>query len=176
MKRKCLSISSMRSERSERSIALAYQFSSSRKAGHHLSMEPMDKKNPSSHILGLDFGEKRIGMAIGDEKTKMVFPRDTLRMKNQRLVFDYLNRLCKEEGIMKIVIGLPLGDDDGETKVSEKIRKFKKGLDAALGIPVVFQEESFSTKEALWKMPKEKKEHRDTLAAMIILERYLGTC
>lgn len=164
----------MRSERSERSIALAYQFSSSAEGRHHLSMEPMDKKNPSSRILGLDFGEKRIGMAIGDKKTKMVFPRDALTIKNQRTVFMHLKQFCKQESIIEIVLGLPLRDDDEETTLSEKIRKFGKRLEIEVGLPVIFQEESFSTKEALWKMPKEKKEHRDTLAAMIILERYLG--
>lgn len=127
-----------------------------------------------SHILGLDVGEKRIGMAIADEKLKVVFPRETISYKRQVVLLEFLKTFCEEVGISRIVIGLPLDAKEKETKQSSKIRVFAKKLSRHVNLPIEFQEESYSTQEGIWKMPKYRKEHRDALAAMVILERYLA--
>lgn len=127
-----------------------------------------------SKILGLDVGEKRVGIAIADEKEKVVFPRDTVAYKSRAAFFAYVKDFCVQEGISLIVIGLPLGQDEKETFQSKKIRAFTEKLSKVVQVPIEFQEESYSTKEAEWKMPKYRKKHRDVVAAMVILERYLG--
>ncbi len=125
-----------------------------------------------SRILGLDVGSKRIGMAVAIEG--IVFPRETLLVKSQKEALDSLKQFCAQENITEIVIGLPLDQENQETMQSKKIRAFGEKLESAVNLPVAFQEESYSTLEAAWKMPKYKKEHRDTLAAAVILERYLN--
>lgn len=126
-------------------------------------------------LLGLDIGTKRIGVAVTDDKNRVVFPRGVLERKNKNQTISGLKKFCEEEKIEKIICGLPIDEQEQERKGTRAIRAFGELIEKELHIPVEFVDEAFSTQEAIEKMPKYKKEFKDELAACIILERYLNS-
>ncbi len=131
-------------------------------------------------LLGLDVGEKRIGYALADDSLGMAFPRTFLvRSPRDEDVFLLIEKICAEERISKIIVGEPLGEENEQTKRSTKIHAFIAKLLARLPkiIECHFVDESFSSKEALSRIPlkrdRKQKGSDDAIAAQIILERYL---
>lgn len=128
-------------------------------------------------ILALDIGEKRIGYAISDAGQKISFPRGFLMRKKDSQLIEQITKIAKEENVEKIVMGLPLSEDNFETAACQAIRKFGKKLAREVMVPVDYIDETFSTAEARKKIPfrKERREKGmdDAIAAQVILERYL---
>ncbi|OGD32153.1 hypothetical protein A3C91_03330 [Candidatus Azambacteria bacterium RIFCSPHIGHO2_02_FULL_52_12] len=119
--------------------------------------------------LGIDYGEKRIGIAVSDEEGMMAFPRTTL--ENSPAVLDDIAHLCKEENIQKIVLGVPVSFSGGQSEQAGENIAFGEKLEQHAGIPVVHENEVLSSKmaDALGVKP----EHRDQSAATIILQSWL---
>lgn len=128
-------------------------------------------------ILALDFGTKRIGHAVSDIDRTMAFPRDVLPRIPKTKLFEKLEKIVKEEGIQKIVIGVPLDIENEETVLSALARKFGDDVGRKFMLPIVYIDESASTDEALKKIPirklRSQKGFKDAIAAQIILQRYL---
>lgn len=125
-------------------------------------------------LLGLDFGSKRVGYAITDEEQKIAFPRGILEWKSEGQFLLQLQIIIDKEHIGGVVIGLPLGEENEETKTTAWIRKIGKKI----GVPVFYVDEFLSTDEALAKIPFRRDRHKkkgvaDAVSAQIILERYL---
>lgn len=137
----------------------------------------IENSSPSSKILALDFGTKLIGYAISDADAKIAFPRGTLANKSETKLLKELQKIIAEEKICKIILGVPLGEDNEETDVSKRIRGFGSRLTRKLKLPVEYVDEFGSSKEALGKIPfkkyRRKKGETDSIAAQIILQRYL---
>lgn len=128
-------------------------------------------------ILALDVGEKRVGYAVSDVTQTVAFPRGFLVRKKDAELISQIQKIAKEDGAEKIVIGLPLSEDNLETPASESIRKFGEKLACEISIPIDYIDETFSTAEALKKIPfrkdRREKGFDDAIAAQVILERYL---
>lgn len=128
-------------------------------------------------ILALDVGSKRIGYAVSDESQTMAFPRSFFATRPEEKVFEHLRKIVREEGISQIVIGVPLGEDNEETKSSAKIRHFGDKLARVLMLPIFYVDEFDSTNEALAKIPfrsyRRERGNDDSLAAQVILQRHL---
>jgi len=128
-------------------------------------------------ILALDIGKKRIGYAVSDFGHTMAFPRETLRAQPAKKFLKTLGEIVHEEKIEKMVLGLPLDEDNKETAETHAIKKLGATLEREFGIPVIYVDEFSSTKQALSKIPLRKhrreKGRDDAIAAQIILERYL---
>lgn len=122
-------------------------------------------------ILGVDYGLKRVGLAITDPEQVLVFPRETLR-NDEDLATD-LVKMCAEDSVMKVVFGLPLKIDGGDTKQSLLTRKFAEKFAAESGLEVLFQDEAYTTFEAEQMLSEKKHLLKDTFSAMKILEHYL---
>ncbi len=118
--------------------------------------------------LGIDYGEKRVGIAISDDEGKIAFPRQTLAAKD---AIKEMKSLVKEESVGKIIIGLPLSLGNKETEQTRIVRKFAGKLHTSLAIPVEFENEVFTTRMA--KTSGVKKENADAVAAAIILQTFL---
>lgn len=120
-------------------------------------------------ILGIDFGLRRVGLAIGTDN--LVQPMGVVQ--NSLGLIKQLMMICQKNKIERVVIGLPEG------KIAEKVRKFAHQLKSAINLPVDFQDESLTTQEALSKMievgkkRKIRQEKQDSFAAALILEAYL---
>ena len=129
-------------------------------------------------ILGLDYGERRIGAAIGDELEIAAHPLPTIERDGEEL--DRIARVVEERGAERIVVGLPVQMDGAEGPAARKVRGFAKELRQALpGVEVLLVDERLSTAQAhsaLSEMgagQKERREKVDRMAAQIILQRHL---
>ncbi len=119
--------------------------------------------------LGIDYGEKRIGIAVSDDEGMMAFPRTTLR--NSPAILDDIARLCKEEQIEKIVLGVPVSFSGGQSEQAHTTIAFGEKLARYTNMPVVHENEVLSSKMA--DTLGVKRENRDQSAAAIILQSWL---
>lgn len=136
----------------------------------------------SLRIVGIDYGEVRIGLAISDERGKIALPLKTIQAgKNHAATIVLIQEALRSyaEQIQKIVIGLPLHMNGKESPMSEKVRFFGAKLKEALHFEVVFFDErltsSYMEKE-LKEMDysrKGVKSRIDASAAAVLLQNYL---
>ena len=77
-----------------------------------------------ARILGVDFGERRIGLATSDASGRIATPRRTLLRKNDASAADFLLRFCTEEEIEFVVFGIPKSPDGDESEFAARIRSF----------------------------------------------------
>lgn len=130
-------------------------------------------------ILGLDYGGRRIGVAICDELGMTAQGAATINRKNRDADLDAIADLVRRYDIERIVIGYPLRLDGSEGVQCEKINRFCRRLEARLSLPVIRWDETLSTKEAeeilrrTGTRPKKRKGIVDRVAASIILQGYL---
>ena len=129
-------------------------------------------------ILGIDYGESRIGLAISDTNKSIAFPFKTIKNKNIDILLDVFRKLSFEKNIDSIVIGLPLGMNGKDTPQTKNVRIFSKSI-SILGLPIFFQDErltSISAKKSLIKQNVKtghNKEKIDEIAATIFLQQFL---
>ena len=127
--------------------------------------------------LGVDYGEKRVGLAISDDDGQFSFPYKVLKNNNELL--DSIHNICGEEGIGGIVLGLP----EERNKIYEKVLDFEKKLKEELGI-IIYTEKEFMTsaysgeqmsKDIFTdrKIKKDREVKDDSKAATFILQRFL---
>jgi putative Holliday junction resolvase len=132
-------------------------------------------------ILGLDYGSKRIGVALCDELGLTGQGLTTIAWKNQNQVVRALEVLISSYGVEKIVIGYPLRLDGTEGIQCEKVNRFARLLEARLSLPVIKWDETLSSQTAediliQSRMRREKrKQIVDKMAAGIILQGYLNS-
>lgn len=122
-------------------------------------------------ILGIDYGGRRVGIAISDETGKHVFPRPSLEVKIKRELFAVLGELVKREGIEKIVVGLPLTLRGERGRQANEVQSVMSELEEVLSIPVEFEDERLSSAYA--DRFQGSSFSRDSIAAASILETYL---
>ncbi len=121
--------------------------------------------------LGIDYGRKRIGIAISDPEGKIAFPRRVLTRHSTVQAIREIAELMKCEKIEQVVIGLPASLDGRETKMTEEVRAFARVLQKQIKCAVAFENEMLTTKIA--RQAGVKKEHRDASSAALILQSYL---
>ncbi len=122
-------------------------------------------------ILGIDYGTKRIGLALSDDQMNMAFPAETVP-NNWEDFKEKLLEIIEIEEISQIVLGLPTGLQGQETESTKKARKFGQKIEREFKLPVIFENEMFSTAEVL-KQKSAPKNMVDASAAALILENYL---
>jgi len=123
-------------------------------------------------VLGIDYGEKRIGLSISDEDRKVAFPYKIIDNKNKAFILKSLLEIIKGENITDIVIGIPLSfnfTDTDQTKITKSFFNFVKNK--ITGVNVYEENEILSTKEAYnWN---NKTKRVDDVAASLILQSFL---
>ena len=112
-------------------------------------------------LLGIDHGDKRIGIAVSDETMTFAFPRVVLH--NTKTIFKEIKKICGDENIAKIVVGMPISFSGGKSAQAEKVERFGEELEMFLSIPVEYENEIFTTKIG----------RDDASAAALILQGYL---
>ena len=118
--------------------------------------------------IGIDFGTKRVGVAISDESGMFAFPKDIFTITNAE---KNIVALCKKEVISGIVIGESIAGNEAVNEVHEKVKRFADRLSKATALPLFFQREDFSSVEA--HRFQTTAGARDDSAAAIILQRFL---
>ncbi len=134
---------------------------------------------PEGKVLGLDWGSKRIGIAISDGDRTVALGRETYLRKDLEDDVQYIQELVSEEGVGMIVLGMPYHMDGGEGDLVEAVEDFREVLETETSVPVETVDERLTSSEAERVMlesdlsREDRKRHRDKLAATLILRRYL---
>jgi len=134
-----------------------------------------------SRMLGLDLGEKRIGMAVSDELGLTAQGLETLHRKEKITDIETLNKIIQNYSVQKIVVGLPRNMDGTYGKQAESTKEFAGLLKENRGVEIVFWDErmtSISANKVLIEANisrKKRKGTTDRLAAVIILQGYLDS-
>lgn len=120
---------------------------------------------------GVDYGSKRVGLAISDAGGRIAFPKETVQNKGRAFVLTRLKSFCASEGVSRIIIGLPRGLDGAETEQTRDVRLFADALKKEISLPVDFEDEALTTH--MVEKTGIRKEHADEAAAALILQSYL---
>ncbi len=129
--------------------------------------------------IAFDIGDKRIGVAVSDPFGEFALPLETYYRKNFNKDIEYLCRLAKDRFVDVIVCGLPLNFDGTKSEQTLKTESFVEELKKHTAIPVVFEDERFTTMEARRVLiegnvrREDRKAVIDKVAASYILENYL---
>tara|TARA_B110000014_G_C20120152_1_gene593249 strand:+ start:1816 stop:2292 length:477 start_codon:yes stop_codon:yes gene_type:complete len=130
------------------------------------------------NILSFDFGERRIGVAIGNSITKNSHPLETIDTPKNIERYKIIGSLVRTWEPIKLVIGYPLNEDGTVSKMSLLAKKFGMKLRNKYNIPIVMIDERFTSSEANLELKKFEKNFKkrkivvDQVAAMIILDSF----
>jgi len=119
--------------------------------------------------LGIDFGSKRVGLAVSDEMGKMAFPYSVV-LNNKKLISE-IEKIIKEEEIEEIVMGESKDFKGVPNKIMRGIKSFKKILEEKTKLLVYFEPEFMTSQQA--EQIQGKNDMHDASAAAIILQSYL---
>ena len=129
--------------------------------------------------VAFDIGDKRIGVAISDPFNTYALPSQTYHRKGFKEDVEALVQIAKEKGATTIVCGLPVNFDGSEALQTQKTERFLNALREATDIPIVCEDERFTTVMAHETLISEgmrrekRKSYVDALAAANILDGYL---
>jgi putative Holliday junction resolvase len=119
--------------------------------------------------LGIDFGSKRVGIAVSDEDGKLAFPHSVI--SNTGELLEKVLKILKEENIGEIVIGESKDFKNKPNKIMEKIEEFKALLEEKTKLKVSFELEFMTSSQA--QQLQGKNQMHDASAAAIILQSFL---
>lgn len=130
-------------------------------------------------LLGVDFGLRRIGLAISDEAGRWALPLTTLERRDDRGAARQIHRIAVEQSVSGLVLGEPLGLDGEANEASERVRRFGRRLEAVTGLPVELIPEALTSVEAEERLrsagldPRRHRDKVDAVAAQILLQEAL---
>ena len=128
--------------------------------------------------LGIDFGEKRVGLAISDKSNLIASPFKTINYINKNDLVSQIEKIVIENNIENFVLGLPINMKGEDTAQTKTVRKFKESL-SSLDLPIIYEDERLSSVSAKNSLILQKiktghnKSEIDKTAAAIILQQYL---
>ena len=137
--------------------------------------------NEYKRILAIDYGRKRIGLAISDPLQMFATPFKTIPHDSQLL--NELKKIIGEQEVEKIILGFPEHDKGGSTSIVKELERFKSTLIKVTGLEIIFWDETFTSsiaKDRVLSSVNKKSKRRDkglidSNAAAIILQEYLDS-
>jgi len=135
----------------------------------------------ASTVLCFDFGEQRIGVAVGEHLLATANPLTTIDNESNEIRFQLISELIKEWQPKLLVVGLPLNTDGTEHAVTQLCKKFARRLNGRFNIPVILVDERYSSVEASDLLNKSgikgraQKAMLDQVAAQTILQSYFDS-
>jgi putative holliday junction resolvase len=131
-------------------------------------------------LLAIDFGKKRIGIAVTDPLNLFAYPLTTL--SNDLKLWNNINKIISDYHVVKLIIGYPIKENGDESVSSKEVLKFKEELGNRSNLPIVLIDERYSSEIArqriILSVPSRKKRRDKSLldknAAAVILEDYLN--
>ena len=118
--------------------------------------------------IGVDYGTKRVGIALSDEEASFAFPKEIVATAE---AISSIQALTDSGTITGIVIGESLANNGGENDILTHTKRFVEKLKLVVSVPIFFEREGFSSVEA--HRYQTKKGNRDDSAAAVILQRFL---
>lgn len=146
-----------------------------------VKQDPLLAKASADTYLGFDFGNKKIGVAVGQTTTGTASPLQTIRSINQTPNWDIIGKLIQQWRPAGLVVGVSRQADGSDNPVTPRMLKFCRQLEGRYQLPVYQQDESLSTFEAKQMLFDEVGvnaaklwEVQDQLAAQLILQTWLN--
>lgn len=146
-----------------------------------VKQDPLLKKANTGTYIGFDFGNKKIGAAIGQTITATASPLQTIRSINQNPDWAIISKLIEEWRPSGLVVGISRQSDGSDNPITARMLKFCRQLEGRYQLPVYQQDETLSTFEAKQLLFDEIKlsaarlwEVQDQLAAQLILQTWLN--
>jgi putative Holliday junction resolvase len=119
--------------------------------------------------MGIDFGTKRVGIAVSDSENKFAIPHSVIQ--NSKKLIDDVNTIVCDNEVETVILGESKDFKGNDNKVMAKIRKFKEEIENKLGKKVIFEPEFLTSHQA--QHIQGKHDLLDASAAAIILQSYL---
>jgi len=139
----------------------------------------IDQINIAQTLLGLDFGDKTIGIAVSDKSKTIATPIITIKRKGILKDIEKLLSFLQEYNVGGVILGLPLSLNGNENEMTEKVRKFAKELKKRKDIKIAFHDERYSSDVIYKELRKNSvsrnkiKEKINQMAASYILQGFL---
>jgi putative Holliday junction resolvase len=136
-------------------------------------------KTTGGRILALDYGTKRIGVALSDELGWTAQPLETFERKSLEADLAHIRQLVLRHEVREVVIGMPVTMDGRTGPAAQSAQRFRDTLQAAVGVPAVSWDERLTTKAAEQMLieadvsRKKRKGAVDRIAAALLLKSYL---
>lgn len=121
--------------------------------------------------LGIDYGDKRIGIALSDDEGRIAFPKKVIANRGEERVLEELRAVATDEKVSEVVVGLPVSLDGRETEITKKALQFVDILRRELKLPIHLENEMFTTR--MVHHAGVARKHVDEAAAALILQSYL---
>ncbi len=144
-----------------------------------MKLLPDSHNKPEGRTLSLDIGTKTIGVAVSDELGITANGVAVISRENEKKDLAELQNIVDRYRPLRIVVGIPYGEDGSLGNRAKAIKKFSKRIENILGTEIAYWDESFSTKTAEQTLieagvgRKKRKTVIDKMAATIILKEYL---
>lgn len=129
-------------------------------------------------ILGIDYGDSRIGVAIADKQNLMATPHSVIQNKGKNFVLSEIKNIAQKNNVAEIVVGMPVSmkGKGVESEQQKKVIAFVEYLQNNISIPVhIFDERLSSAGAEQLGRNRKKGAAKDDLAAMIILQSYINS-
>ena len=140
---------------------------------------PLVPRPSHGAVLGLDFGKKRMGVAVSNSDQTVAVPVETWVVREPAQNVKHLRELIEDYRAVGFVLGRPIRTNGEEGTAAAVVREFGTLVASKTGLPLVYVDERYSSAEAellIWRRgesPSNRKQPLDSLAAQIILQSYL---
>ena len=130
-------------------------------------------------LLGLDYGTKRIGVAVSTQEQNIASPLENYTRRNEREDGEFLSRIARDYRAVGVVVGLPVHMSGDEGTKAREARAFGQWVALAIKLPVVFWDERFSSAMAQLYLQhaeishKKQQQRLDKVAAQVMLQSFL---
>jgi putative Holliday junction resolvase len=134
-------------------------------------------RRPGPRLLGLDLGERRVGVAVSDETGVIASPHSILDL--QRDSFATIAALTESLRVDGVIVGLPKGMRGDEGFQARETRRMAAELEALISVPIIFWDERLTSAiadrvlDARGRSQKQRRGERDAIAAAVMLQSYL---
>ena len=129
-------------------------------------------------LLAFDFGEKRIGVAVGESLLKQAHPLATIRSERNDIRFSTIEKLIAEWQPVGLIVGQPLSSDGSAHSMTARCTRFANQLRGRFNLPVNQVDERYTSVDAASQLHaaglngRQAKNHLDSVAAQLILQGY----
>ena len=129
----------------------------------------------SGRLLGIDWGARRVGVAVSTPDRAFIFAHPQLANSKEQLAIVEIKKIINAEKIVGIVIGLPLHADGTDSETTRMVREFAEQVSSAVLAPVAFIEENLTSVEAGQRAnSRGQRANLDSEAAAVILENAIA--
>ena len=141
---------------------------------------PSSEPIPAGRVAGVDYGRRRIGIAVCDARRILASPLCVRQTTGDRAAdAAFFCKLAAEESLVGFIVGLPVHADGTDSAMSLEVERFGAWLARTAGLPVAFHDERYSSREAAGLLAGagltrgRKKERSDAVAAQVVLASWL---